>query len=113
MTAGKHAGSMRETKEQLSSLPHVQISLRISCTPIKEGSSDKLDLEALAGHFGSLSSDRLKVTPDAVFFRVDIAYQSKIGIRPRGSLASSEVMTRRLLNAAELKRLHGGDLLQR
>jgi len=54
--------------------------------PIKEGPSSSLGVEVTSDYFATPGSDRLKVTPTAVYFRVDAAFQSKIGISPLRSL---------------------------
>jgi hypothetical protein len=54
--------------------------------PIKSGPKSELGEEVTADYFGDLDEDRLKITKDAVYFRVDAAYQSKIGIGPKRSL---------------------------
>ncbi|MBM0106509.1 hypothetical protein JM946_17405 [Steroidobacter sp. S1-65] len=54
--------------------------------PLKEVASEKIDEGITSDYFGRLENDRLKVMRDAVYFRVDAAYQSKIGISPSRSL---------------------------
>jgi hypothetical protein len=54
--------------------------------PIKEGPRSSLGVEVTSDYFGTPGPDRLKVTQGVVYFRVDAAYQSKIGISPMRSL---------------------------
>jgi len=54
--------------------------------PIQEGPVSRLGPEVTSDYFGIPSPDRLKVTKNAIYFSVDGAYQSKIGISPRRSL---------------------------
>lgn len=54
--------------------------------PIRQGSRSSLGDEVISDYFATPGPDRLKVTPEAVYFRVDAAFQSKIGISPLRSL---------------------------
>jgi hypothetical protein len=58
----------------------------IFVAPIKAGPSSQLGVEVTSDYFGAVGADRLKVTDNAIYFRVDAAYQSKLGISPRRSL---------------------------
>lgn len=54
--------------------------------PIKPGPVSELGVEVTSDYFGAVGPDRLKVTKNAVLFRIDAAYQSKLGIGPRRSV---------------------------
>jgi hypothetical protein len=51
--------------------------------PYKTGSEAELGPVVKSDYFGSVPADRLKVTPEAVLFRADNKYRSKIGISQR------------------------------
>jgi hypothetical protein len=51
--------------------------------PYKQGSEAELGPVVESSYFGSVPADRLKVTPDAVLFRADGKYRSKIGTSQR------------------------------
>ena len=65
---------------------HPSSPTAIFMVPIKEGPPSSLGAEVTSDYFGTPGPDRLKVTPDAIYFSVDAAYQSKIGISPLRSL---------------------------
>lgn len=48
--------------------------------PYKSGSEADLGPVVKSDYFGPIPADRLKVTPDAVLFRADANYRSKIGV---------------------------------
>lgn len=58
----------------------------IFMAPIKSGPQSELGVEVTSDYFHTLGPDRLKVTTDAIYFRVDAGFQSKIGISPARSL---------------------------
>ena len=51
----------------------------IIMVPYKPGSEDELGPVVESSYFGKVPADRLKVTPEAVLFRADGKYRSKIG----------------------------------
>jgi hypothetical protein len=51
--------------------------------PYKPGSEEELGPVVKSDYFGKVPADRLKVTPQAVLFRADYHYRSKIGISQR------------------------------
>jgi hypothetical protein len=51
--------------------------------PYKPGAVDELGPVVKSDYFGSVPADRLKITPEAVLFRADNNYRSKIGISQR------------------------------
>jgi hypothetical protein len=58
----------------------------IFIAPIKPGPQSELGVGVTSDYFHTPGPDRLKLTADAVYFRVDAGYQSKIGISPARSL---------------------------
>jgi hypothetical protein len=65
---------------------HPATESSIFMAPIRAGSSSELGPEVTSDYFRPPASDRLKVTKNAIYFRVDAAYQSKIGISPKRSM---------------------------
>jgi hypothetical protein len=51
--------------------------------PYKPGSEEELGPVVKSDYFGKVPADRLKITPEAVLFRADNHYRSKIGISQR------------------------------
>ena len=51
--------------------------------PYKSGPADQLGPEVKSDYFGAVPADRLKVTPEAVLFRADNNFRSKIGVSQR------------------------------
>ena len=51
--------------------------------PYKAGSEAELGPVVKSDYFGAVPADRLKITPEAVLFRADSNYRSKIGISQR------------------------------
>jgi len=54
--------------------------------PIRLGQESALGTRVTSDYFGSIPSDRLKVTDHAVFLRADGQFRSKVGINPKRSL---------------------------
>ncbi len=55
----------------------------IILVPYKPGPADQLGPEVKSDYFGAVPADRLKVTPEAVLFRADNNFRSKIGVSQR------------------------------
>ena len=71
---------------QFQSAPQTTIVL-----PIRNGSSAELGIPVTTDYFGSVPADRIKVRPDAIFFKADSNYRSKLGLsqsRAKGILGS-------------------------
>ena len=51
--------------------------------PYKPGGEAELGPVVKSDYFGAVPADRLKITPEAVLFRADAKYRSKIGISQR------------------------------
>jgi hypothetical protein len=51
--------------------------------PIKSGSESELGTKVTSDYFGSIPSDRLKVTEGMIFLKGDGKFRSKVGINPR------------------------------
>ena len=51
--------------------------------PYKPGSEAELGPVVKSDYFGAVPAERLKVTPEAVLFRADAKFRSKIGISQR------------------------------
>ena len=58
----------------------------IFVVPLRAAMMNEVAEGVTSDYFGRLGEDRLKVTPEAVYFRVDAAYQSKIGVSPKRTL---------------------------
>jgi hypothetical protein len=55
----------------------------IILVPYKPGPDEQLGPEVKSDYFGAVPADRLKVTPEAVLFRADNHFRSKIGVSQR------------------------------
>jgi hypothetical protein len=55
----------------------------IIIAPYKAGSEEQLGPVVKSDYFGAVPADRLKVTPEAVLFRADANFRSKMGISQR------------------------------
>jgi hypothetical protein len=50
--------------------------------PIRNGPESRLGVPLTANYFGTVPPDRIKITPDAVFFKADAHYRAKLGVNP-------------------------------
>ena len=55
----------------------------VAIVPYKPGKEDALGPVVRADYFGSLTSERLKILPEAILFRADGNYRSKLGTTKR------------------------------
>jgi hypothetical protein len=51
--------------------------------PIREGSVEQLGIPVTTDYFGTVPPDRIAVEPNAVIFKADAKYRSKLGLSPR------------------------------
>lgn len=50
--------------------------------PIRSGSQAQLGIPVTTDYFGAVPPDRIKIAPNAVFFKADAGYRSKLGLSP-------------------------------
>ena len=51
--------------------------------PIKPGPESELGIPVKMDYFGTVPADRIRVEPNAVFFKADANYRSKLGLSPK------------------------------